>query len=206
MPIRIAEAQAVRRIIEERFGKDHAGDKHWVICGDLNDYRQRVVIGGDAHAGYSFEVIDEAQSCLNVLLAGGFCENIVERRPELDRWTLYHTRGPQERHLCQLDYILVSPALAREERQARPRHHPRRPALAHDVSAGPGGRALSARRLGPAEGVGPLSGRCNPRHRLTERAVAFDFPRNVILPVDQVDVRLAPGPHPFETAQCRCDR
>ena len=39
MPIRIAEAQAVRRIIEDRFGKDHAGDKHWVICGDLNDYR-----------------------------------------------------------------------------------------------------------------------------------------------------------------------
>ena len=32
MPIRIAEAQAVRRIIEERFGKDHAADKRWAIC------------------------------------------------------------------------------------------------------------------------------------------------------------------------------
>ena len=114
MPIRNAEALAVRRIIEERFGKDHAGDKRWVICGDLNDYRERVVIGGEPHAnGYSFEVVKEAQSCLDMLLAGGFCENIVERRPELDRWTLYHTRGPQERHLCQLDYILLSPALAR---------------------------------------------------------------------------------------------
>ncbi|TIW77025.1 MAG: endonuclease, partial [Mesorhizobium sp.] len=33
MPLRMAEAQAVRRIIEERFGKDHAADKRWAICG-----------------------------------------------------------------------------------------------------------------------------------------------------------------------------
>jgi predicted extracellular nuclease len=112
MPVRMAEAQAVRRIIEERFGKDHAADKRWAICGDMNDYRQRVKIAGDAFDGYSFEVVDESQSCLNVLTAGGFCENAVERRPEMDRWTLYHTRGPQERHLCQLDYILLSKALA----------------------------------------------------------------------------------------------
>jgi predicted extracellular nuclease len=120
MPIRVAEAQAVRRIIEERFGKDHAGEKHWAICGDLNDYRQRVKIGGDAHGGYDFQVVDEPQSSLEVLLAGGFCENIVERRPELDRWTLYHTRGPEERHLCQLDYILLSPALAAANAKAIP--------------------------------------------------------------------------------------
>jgi predicted extracellular nuclease len=120
MPIRIAEAQAVRRIIENRFGKDHAADKNWVICGDLNDYRERVVIAGDVQGGYQFNVASEAQSCLNVLLAGGFCENIVERRPELDRWTLYHTRGPQERHLCQLDYILVSAALAARNAKATP--------------------------------------------------------------------------------------
>ncbi len=112
MPLRIAEASAVRRIIESRFGRDHAASKRWAICGDMNDYRQRVKIDGDAHSGYRFEVIDESVSCLDVLLAGGFCENVVERRPELDRWTLYHTRGPQERHLCQLDYILLSPALA----------------------------------------------------------------------------------------------
>ena len=43
MPIRIAEARAVRRIIEERFGGNH-GATDWVICGDLNDYRQRVRI------------------------------------------------------------------------------------------------------------------------------------------------------------------
>ncbi|WP_157015767.1 NUDIX hydrolase [Mesorhizobium xinjiangense] len=30
--------------------------------------------------------------------------------------------------------------------------------------------------------------------------MTFDIPRNVILPVDEVGVRLDPGPHPFETA------
>ena len=79
MPVRAAEAKAVRHIIEKRFGKDRAASKRWVICGDMND---------------------------------GFSENVVRRRAELDRWTLYHTRGPQERHLCQLDYLLLSPSLA----------------------------------------------------------------------------------------------
>ncbi|MGB3387423.1 MAG: endonuclease/exonuclease/phosphatase family protein [Pseudaminobacter sp.] len=120
MPIRIAEARAVRRIIEERFGRDHAGNKRWVICGDFNDYRQRIVIGGSAFGGYTFTLADEARSSLDILLADGFAENVVERRPELDRWTLYHTRGPEERHLCQLDYILLSPALARENASAIP--------------------------------------------------------------------------------------
>lgn len=120
MPVRIAEAKAVRRIIEERFGDEHA-NRNWIICGDLNDYRQRVVISGEPHTGgYSFEAVDEAESSVDVLLDGGFCENIVERRPELDRWTLYHTRGPQERHLCQLDYILLSPALARRNAKVVP--------------------------------------------------------------------------------------
>lgn len=120
MPLRIAEAQAVRRIIEERFGKDHAADKRWAICGDMNDYRQRVKIEGDSFDGYRFEVVDEAQSSINVLTAGGFCENVVERRPEMDRWSFYHTRGPEERHLCQLDYILLSKALAAKNATAVP--------------------------------------------------------------------------------------
>lgn len=120
MPIRIAEAQAVRRIIEERFGKDHAADKRWAICGDMNDYRQRVKIEGDSVDGYRFDVIDEPQSSINVLTAGDFCENVVERRPEMDRWSFYHTRGPEERHLCQLDYILLSKALAAKNATAIP--------------------------------------------------------------------------------------
>ncbi len=120
MPIRMAEAKAVRHIIEERFGRDHAANKNWAICGDMNDYRQRVRIDGDAHSGYRFDVVDEPVSCLDVLLEGGFCENVVERRPEMERWTLYHTREPQERHLCQLDYILLSRRMASHNATAVP--------------------------------------------------------------------------------------
>lgn len=119
MPVRIAEARAVRRIIEKRFGSQ-AADKDWAICGDMNDYRQRVKIAGDEFDGYRFEVVDETVSCVNVLTEGGFCENVVERRPEMNRWTLYHTRGPQERHLCQLDYILLSRGLAAKNATAVP--------------------------------------------------------------------------------------
>ncbi|MBS3650596.1 endonuclease/exonuclease/phosphatase family protein [Pseudaminobacter sp. 19-2017] len=118
--IREAEARAVRRIIETRFGKDHAASKRWMICGDFNDYRQRIVVGGDDLAGYTFTVVNESESALDPLLADGFAENLVERLPKIERWTLYHTRGPQERHLCQLDYILVSPALARRNSTAVP--------------------------------------------------------------------------------------
>ena len=105
----------MRRIIEDRFGKDYAADKR---LGDLRRLERLPAARGDRAAtriaGYRFELVDEERSpALDVLLADGFCENVVERRPELDRWTLYHTRGPEERHLCQLDYILLSPALAR---------------------------------------------------------------------------------------------
>jgi predicted extracellular nuclease len=120
MPVRFAEASATRRIIETRFGKDFARDKRWLICGDFNDYRQRIVIDGDTVAGFTFTPVAETVSSLEVLLGDGFAENIVERRPELDRWTLYHTRGPRERHLCQLDYILLSPALAKQNAGAVP--------------------------------------------------------------------------------------
>ncbi|MBL8581264.1 MAG: endonuclease/exonuclease/phosphatase family protein, partial [Rhizobiaceae bacterium] len=85
MPIRVAEAKAVRRIIEERFGGEHAAGKRWAICGDFNDYRQRTIIGGDTHQGYSFDIVDEPVSCLDVLLQDGFCVNVVERRPADDR-------------------------------------------------------------------------------------------------------------------------
>ena len=112
MPVRMAEARAVRRIIEDRFGKGRTAGKRWAICGDLNDYQERVVIGGDRYNGYTFEPKSEAMSAVDVFTGDGFAENIVRRRPELDRWTLFHSRGPEERHLCQLDYLLLSPSLA----------------------------------------------------------------------------------------------
>jgi exonuclease III len=44
----------------------------------------------------------------------------VTRRDVMDRWTLYHQRGPEEQHLCQLDYIWLSPALAERNAAAIP--------------------------------------------------------------------------------------
>lgn len=121
MPVRMAEAKAVRRIIEDKFANSGgAADKSWVICGDFNDYCERVLIGGDSLGGYTFQPVDEPISSVDVLLEGGFCINLMERRPVMDRWTLYHTRGPEERHLCQLDYILASPALAQNNAQSVP--------------------------------------------------------------------------------------
>jgi endonuclease/exonuclease/phosphatase family metal-dependent hydrolase len=120
MPVRNAEALAVRRIIGQRFGHEGATRKRWAIVGDLNDYSERVVITGDKRAGYGFEVVREDASSVDRLLEGGFAVNLVERRAEMDRWTLYHTRGPQERHLCQLDYLLVSAALASANPDAVP--------------------------------------------------------------------------------------
>jgi predicted extracellular nuclease len=118
-PLRIAEARVVRHLVEQRFGGDSAG-KNWLICGDMNDYRERVVIGDNGHGGFTFDVMEDTNTAIDVYLEGGFCENLVERRDPLDRWTLYHTRGPEERHLCQLDYILASPALAARNSAVKP--------------------------------------------------------------------------------------
>ena len=38
----------------------------------------------------------------------------------MEQWTLYHSRGLYERHLCQLDYILASPKLADRNKKAKP--------------------------------------------------------------------------------------
>jgi len=113
MALRLAEAKAVRHIIENRFGRTQAAEKMFAICGDMNDYQERVDVLGDRRNGYDFVPREEARSALDVFTRDGFVENPVEKRPVLDRWTLFHSRGPQERHLCQLDYIWLSPALAR---------------------------------------------------------------------------------------------
>ena len=112
MPIRIAEAGAVRHIIEKRFGAGHTASKNFAICGDMNDYQERIVVEGERRSGYRFVPADEEASALDVFSRDGFAENAMLRRPVDDRWTLYHSRGPAEQHLCQLDYIWLSPALA----------------------------------------------------------------------------------------------
>jgi endonuclease/exonuclease/phosphatase family metal-dependent hydrolase len=112
MPIREAEAMAVRRIIEGRWGADKARRMNFAICGDMNDYQERVMIAGDRRNGYTFTPVSEERSALDVFSKDGFAVNPMLRRDVMDRWTLYHSRGPLEQHLCQLDYIWLSPHLA----------------------------------------------------------------------------------------------
>jgi endonuclease/exonuclease/phosphatase family metal-dependent hydrolase len=120
MPIRRAESRAVRRIVEERFGKDHTANKRFLICGDFNDYREKIVVSGSQQRGFEFTPAQEPHAGFDPLLDDGFCENLVSRRPVMDRWTLFHSRGPQEQHLCQLDYILASPGIVRANGHAVP--------------------------------------------------------------------------------------
>lgn len=119
MPVRRAEALAVRSIIEKRFA-GHMQDASFAICGDMNDYRERIDVTGDRRNGYGFSPAAGTSAALDVFAADGFAENVVQRRPVLDRWTLFHSRGPAERHLCQLDYIWLSPALAARNADAVP--------------------------------------------------------------------------------------
>jgi endonuclease/exonuclease/phosphatase family metal-dependent hydrolase len=112
MAIRSAEAMAVRHIIEQRFGKGHTGEASFAICGDMNDYQEKVQVIGSRREGFLFEPRNEAASALDTFTHDGFAVNPMTRRDVMDRWTLYHARGPQEQHLCQLDYIWLSPSLA----------------------------------------------------------------------------------------------
>jgi predicted extracellular nuclease len=95
-PVRHAEAKAVRRIIEDRFGANTATAK-WIIVGDLNDY----VVSDTGTA--------DPDTALGPLFEGGFSTNVLENLPPLERWTHYF---PDENSFHQLDYILLSPALA----------------------------------------------------------------------------------------------
>jgi predicted extracellular nuclease len=112
MPIRMAEARAVRKIIENRFGADRARRMRWIVAGDFNDYRERVIVDGDRFSGHHFKAVTETATSFDPLLADGFSVDLTQRRDPMDRWTLFYSEGPGRQHLCQLDYILVSPRLA----------------------------------------------------------------------------------------------
>lgn len=119
MPVREAEAKAVRQIVHKKFnGK--TDNKRWLICGDMNDYRSRIVVEGGFGQKQRFEWVRAKTSAVDALLKDNFCVDLMERREKMDQWTLYHTRGPQEQHLCQLDYILASPSLASLNAKAVP--------------------------------------------------------------------------------------
>lgn len=121
MPVRIAETKAIRHIIAKAFGGEAAAKQaNFAICGDFNDYQTKIVVGGDKKNGFTFRPEAEPVSALNMLLADGFAVNVLDRLKPLERWTTYHTRGPDERQLAQLDYILLSPALAEKNAEALP--------------------------------------------------------------------------------------
>lgn len=130
MPVRLAEARAVRRIVEQKFGTERTPRMRWMICGDLNDYTERLAIIGNRRNGYRFELKQENTSGLQPLFQDGFCVDLVKRRQGEDRWTLYYAAGPSRdarnpdqrdvHHLVQLDYMLASPALSGSNENALP--------------------------------------------------------------------------------------
>lgn len=119
-PVRHAEALAVRRLAERRFGTSPESRANFAICGDFNDYREKLQVSGDRRSGFAFTPMVEALTVVDLFEADGFAENVVARRPADDRWTHFHARGPEERHLAQLDYIWLSRHLASANRAAVP--------------------------------------------------------------------------------------
>jgi endonuclease/exonuclease/phosphatase family metal-dependent hydrolase len=102
--MRQAEATAIRRIVTDRFG-GRPEAANWAICGDFNDYAE---IDGDRNL-VSLRTGELSPPGIAPLLEGAFAHNIVSRLPPRDRWTTYH--APDDVY-AQLDYILLSPALA----------------------------------------------------------------------------------------------
>lgn len=106
-PIRQAEAQAVKRIVKQRFGENWR-KANWIIAGDLNDFVECILPGGQA--------VPTGPGGLDPLF-DDFAVNPVLALPPPERWTSYfhhlplNGRTAEEQHV-QLDYILLSPALA----------------------------------------------------------------------------------------------
>jgi endonuclease/exonuclease/phosphatase family metal-dependent hydrolase len=95
IPVRRAEAAAVRRIIEDRFPNLDQAD--WLVVGDLNDYIS------DSNGN------PVTPNGLEPLFEGGFSVNLVDNLPAANRWTHFY---PREQSFHQLDYLLASPGLA----------------------------------------------------------------------------------------------
>ena len=168
LALRGAEAKAVRRIIERRFGPDWRS-AHWIIAGDLNDFRQRVTLGG--------EVQTVRPSGLDALLDDCAIDPMA-RLPASERWTyLYRdlvepeigaargaraarlpppvagVGGRQRRSAARSVAAGIAVSRAARSGRARPLHRSSRHAR----------RSLSAGRLGPAEGERSLP--CRGRDR-----------------------------------------
>jgi endonuclease/exonuclease/phosphatase family metal-dependent hydrolase len=108
MPIRRAESLAIRTLIERRFGPDWR-DASWVIAGDLNDYREKILPDAKVEPTMPSSIDPLLEDC---------GVNPVEALPPVERWTYFHRAWSAEasrlaeEHL-QLDYLLLSPTLAK---------------------------------------------------------------------------------------------
>jgi predicted extracellular nuclease len=103
MPVRKAEAKAVKKIIEQKFGNDVA-TADWLILGDLNDYTHEDGNPVPKHG-------------LKPLFTNDFSVNLVDKLEPEQRWTHYY---PKDGTFHQLDYILASPAIAEKNPDAEP--------------------------------------------------------------------------------------
>jgi endonuclease/exonuclease/phosphatase family metal-dependent hydrolase len=116
MAVRRAEARAVRRLVEAKFGARTAS-ADWAIVGDLNDYRDHLMLrrGEDG----TLEAVGErvVATGFDPFHADHFAVDLVERLPPIERWTHFWAEG---RELAALDHVFVSPALARANPDARP--------------------------------------------------------------------------------------
>ena len=90
---RRTQAEAVKRIVEDRFGPD-PGDHPFLVCGDLNDYLQ---------------ADEQGEPAIGELVEWDQVVNVVDRLPEDERWTHYYKA---RKHYTQLDYLLLSRSLA----------------------------------------------------------------------------------------------
>ena len=118
-PIRLAEATAVRRIVERRYGRDLA-HANWINTGDLNDYAEidGSALMPDLMTGRMLaSALEPLVGHANNAEPFAFDVNAAITDP-LDRWTSYFARDDV---YCQLDHILLSPALAAANPAAVPK-------------------------------------------------------------------------------------
>lgn len=116
MAVRRAEARAVRRLVEAKFGA-RVAEANWAIVGDLNDHRDRLRLI-KAEDGLVDAVSERMEATgLDPFHADRFAVDLVERLAPIERWTHHWAEG---RELTALDHVFVSPALARANPEARP--------------------------------------------------------------------------------------
>lgn len=107
LPIRRAEARAVAELIRRRFGAGWR-DANWIVAGDLNGFRTGL--------GPGARLEDEGPSGIEPLTEG-FGVDPLATLPPHERWTHFRrwwSEGEdrlRDQHM-QLDYVLLSPALA----------------------------------------------------------------------------------------------